>query len=394
MSSEIPKRPKRRQKRLNESQRYMIEHLWNEEHWTQTEIGRKLGYTQSSISRELDRGNVLDLSYLDRQSLLNLDNHDRIKYSAMRGQYLAIQKRYRLGVGLKLTPEMRALIEHWVNVEHWTPEQIAGNVQDIEVSSSTIRRWHRAGLIDIKAQNYHRQAKSKEKRPVAQTRIERQREIDRLRAQLKEQGDLKRHSIYERPSAVEKRQQFGHWEIDLVLSRKNNSGRSRDDTAIMTLIERKTRFYSLIKINSRKSTDVIAGFKLFWDRYGIAVRTITADNGSEFVSWDFLAYVQKELNVKLYYATPSAPQQRGTNENRNRKLRAFYPKGSSFRTVTQRMLDETSDKMNAMPMRIALNSQVPVEVFIKEYKAMKRYKRAYEKYKRKQAKKNPNQNRN
>ena len=122
-------------------------------------------------------------------------------------------------------------------------------------------------------------------------------------------------------------------------------------------------------------------FRLFYERYGKAVRTITADNGSEFISWDFLEYVQKELKIKLYYATPSSPQQRGSNENRNRKLRDWYPKGTSFKDVKQRQLDEVASKMNAMPWRQALDGKRPMVVFEQEYKAMQRYRRAYEKRK-------------
>lgn len=129
---------------------------------------------------------------------------------------------------------------------------------------------------------------------------------------------------------------------------------------------------------------MIEAFKLIYERYGKAVRTITADNGSEFISWDFLEYVQKELKIKLYYCTPSSPHQRGSNENRNGKLRDWFPKGTSFKPVKQRQLDEVSDKMNAMPMRIALQGKSPIELFDKEYKTMQRYRRAYEKRKLKQ----------
>ena len=148
MTAEQPKKRKR-QPRLNENQRYLIEHLWNNEQLSQTDIGRQLGYDPSVISRELDRGNVLDFSNLDRRTLLRMDIHARIKYSAQRGQYIATKKRFRMGQGLLLTPELKELIEHWINVEHWTPEQIAGNVQDVEVSSSTIRDWSKRGLINI-----------------------------------------------------------------------------------------------------------------------------------------------------------------------------------------------------------------------------------------------------
>ena len=380
MSDETPKRRKR-QPHINENQRHMIEYLWNIEKMTQADIARRLGYTPSSILRELHRGNTLDFSHLDRRTLLNMDIHARIKYSAQRGQYLALKKRSKMGTGSRLTPELKEIIETWVNVEHWTPEQIAGNVQDVDVSASVIRLWARKGLIDIRKHKYHRQNGTPKERAVAQTRRDKEREIARLREQLKNDGELVRHSIFDRSQAVESRKQFGHWEIDLVLPAKMNNQRYQDTTAIMTFTERKTRFTALVLVRSKKSSDMVDAFKLFYERYGKAVRTITADNGSEFISWDFLEYVQKELKIKLYYATPSSPQQRGSNENRNRKLRDWYPKGTSFKDVKQRQLDEVASKMNAMPLRQALNGKRPMVVFAQEYKAMQRYRRAYEKRK-------------
>ncbi len=80
------------QPRLNENQRHMIEYLWNIEKMTQADIARRLGYTPSSILRELHRGNTLDFSHLDRRTLLNMDIHARIKYSAQRGQIYRLEK--------------------------------------------------------------------------------------------------------------------------------------------------------------------------------------------------------------------------------------------------------------------------------------------------------------
>ena len=380
MSDETPKKRKR-QPHINENQRHMIEYLWNIEKMTQADIARRLGYTPSSILRELHRGNTLDFSHLDRRTLLNMDIHARIKYSAQRGQYIATKKCFRMGQGLLLTPELKELIEHWINVEHWTPEQIAGNVQDVDVSSSTIRDWSKRGLINIRTHKYHRQDGSPKQRELAKNQRARQREIARLRENLQKSGELVRHSIYDRSPVVAKRKQFGHWEIDLVLPMKQNNGQYQDHSAIMTVVERKTRFYALIKVKSKQSKDMIEAFKLFYERYGKAVRTITADNGSEFISWDFLEYVQKELKIKLYYCTPSSPHQRGSNENRNGKLRDWFPKGTSFKPVRQKQLDEVADKMNAMPMRIALQGKSPIELFDTEYKTMQRYRRAYEKRK-------------
>lgn len=377
----VDKKKNQSRPHITENERYMIEHLWNNEHWSQVDIGRKLGYSQGTIARELQRGNVLDFTHLDRRTLLNMNIYARIKYSAMRGQYIAIKNRSKNGSQTLLTPQLKELIEAWVNVEHWTPEQIAGNVQDVNVSASSIRSWARRGLVDIRTHKYTKKKLTSNEQKIRDSQRAREREIQRLRNKLRENGDLVRHSIYERPPVVDKRQQFGHWEIDLVLPRKNNNGMQRDDTAIMTIVERKTRYISLIKLRTRQTADVIAGFNLFFERYGQGVRTITADNGAEFISWGFLERVQQELGIKIYYASPSAPHQRGTNENRNRKLRDFYPKGTSFERVTQRMLDETAERMNTMPLRQALHNKAPMQVFDPEYKAMQRYKRAYAKKK-------------
>ncbi len=101
----------------------------------------------------------------------------------------------------------------------------------------------------------------------------------------------------------------------------------------------------------------------------------------EFRKGEFDFQTSQQNQIKLYYATPSSPQQRGSNENRNRKLRDWYPKGTSFKDVKQRQLDEVASKMNAMPLRQALDGKRPMVVFEQEYKAMQRYRRAYEKRK-------------
>ncbi|MGR8808796.1 IS30 family transposase [Leuconostoc citreum] len=383
MTADKPNKPRQRQARLNENQRYLIEDLWNNQHMTQSDIGRRLGYSASVISRELQRGNTLDFSNLDRRTLLNMDIHARIKYSAQRGEYIAIKKRFRIGQGLLLTPQLRELLEHWVNDEHWTPEQIAYSIKDVEVSSSTIRSWAKRGLIHIKTHQYHRHNGSKKEIEVAKTQRAREKELARLRDKLKQDGELVRHSIYDRSKAIENRKQFGHWEMDLVLPKKMNNGEYRDTTAIMTLIERKTRYYVLVKVKSKSANDMIPAFEYFYKHYGKAVRSVTADNGSEFISWAFLEYVQKELKTKIYYCTPSSPQQRGSNENRNGKLRDWYPKGTSFRNVKQSQLDEVMMKMNALPLLQALSGKRAMDEFDKEYKIMQRYRRAYEKRKQK-----------
>jgi IS30 family transposase len=86
---------------------------------------------------------------------------------------------------------------------------------------------------------------------------------------------------------------------------------------------------------------------------------MTFDNGKEFAG--HLA-ISKDLDVEIFFADPYSSFQRGTNENMNRQIRRFLPKGTDLRSVTQEELDEIADKLNNRPRR-SLNYKTPAEVF-------------------------------
>lgn len=135
--------------------------------------------------------------------------------------------------------------------------------------------------------------------------------------------------------------------------------------------------------------DMIEAFKLFYERYGRAVRTITADNGSEFISWDFLEYVQKSLKSNSNTVHHDYHINVGQMKIGMVSFVIGFPKAPILSQLDKRkQLDDVADKMNAMPMRIALQGKSPIELFDKEYKTMQRYRRAYEKRKLKQIKQN------
>jgi transposase, IS30 family len=236
----VPRRTRR--PKLNESERVMIEYLWNVEQLSQSEIGKRLNHSQSVIARELKPDNTLDHSHFSRAELLRLPIHVRIKYSATRGQYNSVKNGFRFGQGSKLTPELKQQIEYWINDEKWTPEQVAADIEDVDISASIIRQWARRKEIDIKISHY--KATSKAERERNKSLREKEIELSRLRSQLRDTGELARHSIYDRPETVNKRKQFGHWEVDLVLPAKGNEKTILDPSAILTIVKRKTRFFA------------------------------------------------------------------------------------------------------------------------------------------------------
>lgn len=118
MTEKLPKGRLRRPK-LTEKQRYLIEYLWNDRKMSQVAIAEEIGMTQSTVSHELQKGNVLNWDHLSRQAVMSLSSHARIKYSSARGQYIATQRSIRHGEGSSFTPALKKTIEHWINDEHW-----------------------------------------------------------------------------------------------------------------------------------------------------------------------------------------------------------------------------------------------------------------------------------
>lgn len=140
--------------------------------------------------------------------------------------------------------------------------------------------------------------------------------------------DPKGTNIEERPFKPDDRSKFGHWEGDTIVEGRNieNSG------AIFTLVKRKTRFQLTIKMKDGKANTVYKAIKLLKKKYpelndyklSDIFKTITFDNDGEFSKWKD---IEKYLKTKTYFAHPYSSCERGSNENGNKLLRIFLPKG-------------------------------------------------------------------
>ena len=145
-----------------------------------------------------------------------------------------------------------------------------------------------------------------------------------------------------RPQVVNQRKEFGHWEIDTVVDRKESQ------SVLLTLDERTTRFRHIIKIPGRSTQAVEQGLKtlreLYGEQFSQVFRSITSDNGSEFAS-------QPQLlpTISIYYTHPYSAYEHGLNEKQNSLVRRFLPKGRSFDVVTDEQLREIQDWINQLP---------------------------------------------
>jgi IS30 family transposase len=160
-------------------------------------------------------------------------------------------------------------------------------------------------------------------------------------------------SISERPKEVEDRIIPGHWEGNLIVG-------ANHATALGTLVERTTRTVILVPLKAKDALSVAEAFACELETLPEQMKlTLTYDRGSEMARHKLFS---ERTNMKVYFADPYSPWQRGTNENTNGLIRQYFPRGMSFRNVTVDEIKHVQDLLNGRP-RKALNFKTPYEAF-------------------------------
>lgn len=159
-------------------------------------------------------------------------------------------------------------------------------------------------------------------------------------------------SISERPASVEDRAVPGHWEGDLIEGTKGSF--------IATLVERHSRFVMLAKISSRDSETVVTALiKQARKLPGELYQSLTWDRGRELTNHRKFTLA---TDIKVYFCDPYSPWQRGSNENTNRLLRQYFPKGTDLSVYSQAKLSAIARQLNERP-RKTLDYETPADKF-------------------------------
>ena len=168
--------------------------------------------------------------------------------------------------------------------------------------------------------------------------------------------------ISERPKEVDERIVPGHWEDDLIIGKNHKS-------ALGTLVERTTRLVILVPIEGKKDAKTVreAFAQVFQDLDPQMRLSMTYDRGLEMAEHKALT---EATGVKVYFADPHSPWQRGTNENTNGLIRQYFPKGTDFSKVTIEQIKFAQQRLNTRPRKV-LNWKTPLEAFKKLTGALK-----------------------
>lgn len=158
-------------------------------------------------------------------------------------------------------------------------------------------------------------------------------------------------SIEKRPAVIDDRTEFGHWEMDCVIGKKQKR------ETLLCLSERITRKEMIIKIPNRTTESVVKALNRIERSYGKMFRrvfkSITVDNGVEFSDCKGLEKsIYAGQRTKVYYCHPYSSYERGTNERLNREIRRKIPKGVDIPKFSDSQIKDIENWMNHYPRQV------------------------------------------
>jgi IS30 family transposase len=238
-------------------------------------------------------------------------------------------------------------MEDWAVVtvyleQDWSPEQIAGRLRktgELRISHETIYRgiWddkRRGGVLHLHLRGANKQRRKRYGRYDSRGRL------------------AGKRSISERPPGAENRSRVGHLEGDTVLG-------SSDKHCILTLVDRKTGYLMIGKLEARTVHATNARAVALIRGTARRVRSVTVDNGTEFHGYKDIETI---TGASFYFATPHHSWERGTSENTNGLIRQYLPKRTSMAHVSQKDCRSIAQQLNDRP-RKRLDYRTPKECY-------------------------------
>lgn len=319
-------------KHITYSERTMIETWYNSDKKSKKEIAELLHKSERTIRREINRGLIKIKGYLWE---------DKEEYSAMIAQEKYEYGKTSKGPALKLDQDINLVkhIEKEIRKNKKSPEVVSKQLKEygfnVEISGRTIRNAIRSGLVFEKLEQgkiiYKKEYKNKNK----EKRVSKQIPAEK--------------SIEYRPKEASTREVYGYWEGDLVI------GKQGTKTVLFTLTERMTRQEIIMKLPNKETKTIAKALDKLERKYKSnfykMFKSITFDNGVEFMGYEGIekSCIRKQKRTSVYYAHPYCSGERGTNENNNRMIRRWIPKGTDMTNIKISFIREIEEWINNYP---------------------------------------------
>lgn len=332
-------------KQISEKERYKIEGF-NRAGISVSEIARQLGRDRRTIQRELKRGRVTQ----------NVDWELKKLYCADAGQRIHKEQGANKGRNLKIghCHELAEYLEQKIVRDKYSPDAAIGRLKaeeknlGVTVCTKTIYNYIDMGIF-VGISNNDLPVKKKGKK----------RSYHRRDVAL---NNLKGRSIEERPEAVNQREEAGHWEMDCVVSGQGSKA------CLLVLTERTSREELVFKMKAQTQDCVVEVLDKLEGQYKSnfpkRFKSITVDNGSEFLCCRRLEESSRQQQIRrttIYYAHPYSAWERGSNENANKLIRRFIPKGANIARYSAKEIKRIERWINNYPRRL-LGYKTPTEV--------------------------------
>lgn len=348
----IVSKVRKKYKHFTETERYKLEALIAGR-LPLMKISQVLNKDRVTIYREIKRGSV---------KLLDSELIETKKYRADVGQrdyeskVLNRERSLKIGNDQKLEDYIRKKIKS----DKYSPDAILGEIKakglkfEGRMCTKTLYNYIDRGVFaDINSSDLWYGGK-RTKRRYKKGRISLKNRCGR--------------SIEERPEHINNREEIGHWEGDCV---KGPRGKSK--VSVFTLTERKTREQKIMKIGTTSQEEIKRCMdeleRSYSTNFSEKFKSITFDNGVEFLDWSSLeksVLSAESRRTTTYYTHAYSSWERGSNENHNRMIRRFIPKGMNISKVSDGRIKQIEDWMNNYPRKI-LGYQTPNEVVSQAY---------------------------
>ena len=301
-------------------------------------IAKLLKRNISTIYREIKRGTV---------EFRNSDWSIREEYSAYYSLTIRQESMSKTGRKLlctELSPDLLSYIQSKLD-DKYSPDAISGELKKAgiyTICSQTIYNYISLGILKSAVYKSHTK-KAGNKARIAY-------------------NNTRGRSIEERPFELLERI-YGNWEMDTVV------GKQGSKAALLVLTERVSRFEIIIKLKDKTQKSIIAALdkleKEYKDKFSLIFKSITVDNGVEFLDMESLeksVYDKLSKRTTIYYAHPYCSWERGSNENNNKLIRKFIKKKTDIKNFSVAYIKKIQDWINNYPRKL-FNYKTAKDIF-------------------------------